>query len=314
MLYLTNSEMKDFRRCHRKWWLGYYRGLQRRGTDFNKPLSIGSRVHEVLAAYYVPGLDRVDPMAALRASVERDLEKNPAQEESIRKEADLCDAMITGYLEWLGESGEDADLRVIAPEAEMSAPLIEGVSILSKIDTRVESVSDGSKWALEHKTVQNLSDPVPLLQTDTQLLTEHLVEFLQGDDPDAPRAQGALYNMLRKVKRTAQANPPFYGREEVRHNVYELRSHWRHVARIAGEILVLRAELDAGGDPHDVCHPNPTRDCRWDCEFRDVCLAGLFDDGSDAESAIADLYETGDPLERYRHAMGLTPRTTGDGS
>lgn len=312
VLRLTNSEMRAYMRCRRKWYLNYYRGLQPTGLDFNKPLSIGQRVHEVLSVYYQPGTERIVPLDYFRMTVDRDVEAHPEQESEIRKEADLCEAMLEGYFEWLAEEGEDSDLEVIEPEAEMEAPL-EGLdaTLLSKIDARVRRISDGKVFALEHKTVADLKKPVRKLQVDTQLLTEHLVEFLHdlgdGGSADAPKATGALYNMLRKVKRTASAKPPFFGREEVRHNVEELRNHWRHVAQVAAEIAELRSKLDGGADHHDVCYPSPTNDCDWDCEFKNVCLAGLFDDGSDPEPLLADLYAVGDPLERYRYSVGLMP-------
>lgn len=357
-LRLTNSEMKTWRRCRRQWWLSYHRGLQRHETEFNRPLSIGSRLHDVLAWYYQPGLERdpEDAMRVLRAGIEEDVKNHPDHEEAIRKEGDLVDAMVEGYFEWLAETGADSEFEVIAPEAEMEVPLgvVDGATILSKIDARIRSVEDAKVGALEHKSVQSLKDPVRRLQVDTQLLTEHLVEFLHQraqpgtvsgmsreeleamkmpelrqlaadmdvapagrkkvDLVDALSAPGAnpaefvLYNMLRKVKRTPAAKPPFYGREEVRHNVEELRSHFKHVAQQAKEILRVRELLGAGADHHDVCYPNPTADCTWDCPFSDVCLGGMMDDGSDFEAALAENFVVGDPLERYRDQVGLTPR------
>jgi RecB family exonuclease len=306
---LTNSEAKTWRRCKRKWYLGTYRGLQKRGRDFNKPLSIGTRIHDALSSYYQPGLER-DPKVLLdhvRTTVEKDVEEHPTLEKDIRKEGDLCTAMLEGYIEWLEETGEDADLRVVEAESEMEVPLIDGATILSKIDVRVEKVSDGERGALEHKTVGSLTDPVRRLQVDTQLLTEHLVEFLHllEEGREENRAKFVLYNMMRKVKRTARAKPPFFAREHVTHNVDELRSHWRHVAAVAREINETRARLDSGEDHHDVCYPNPTADCTWDCEFKEVCLSGQMDDGSDYEAHLADEFELVDPLERYRRLVGL---------
>lgn len=318
MIRLTNSEMKDWRRCRRKWWLSSHRGLQKRGTEeFNKPLSIGSRVHDVLAEYYQPGNVRRDPMQFFWGGVLADIVEHPAQEKEILKEADLCEAMLEGYFEWLEDEGADMDLEVIEPESEMEVPLVvaeDGVtlhaSLLSKIDARVRSRETGKHSAIEHKTTQSLTDPIRRLQVDTQLLTEHLVEFMdlleKGDDPEDNRAQSVWYNMLRKVKRTASAKPPFYGREEVQHSITELRNHWIHVRQQADEILRMHQLLDEGGDHHVLCYPNPTKDCTWDCEYREPCLGGMFDDGSDVEGYLADQFETGDPLARYRKASGLS--------
>lgn len=311
MLRLTNSEMKQFRRCRRQWWLGSYRGLRLAQTRIaGSPLTIGNRVHDALAAYYDPA-DQRDPLDVLRASCDADLaglgELDEGAAKAIQSEWELTSAMLRGYLDWLEETGADSDLRVLTSEKKLEVPLIDGeATLLSKIDARVERVSTGARLALEHKTVGNLSYALPLLQLDTQLLTEHLAELIHlrelGDEDAEGRAEGVLYNMLRKVKRTASAKPPFYGRETVMHNVHELRNHWRHVVGTAREILRTRERLAAGENPQHVVPPNPTRDCTWDCPFFRVCP--LFDDGSDAEGAVNSLYEVGDPLERYAHLDG----------
>lgn len=111
------------------------------------------------------------------------------------------------------------------------------------------------------------------------------------------RAEGAILNMLRKVKRTAKATPPFYLRHTVHHNVEELRNHWRHVIAIAGEIQLATSRLDAGESHQVVVPPTPERDCRYSCQFFQIC--GLFDDGSDVESVIEVEYEHVDPMARY---------------
>lgn len=321
-LFLTNSEMKDWRRCKRKWWLSNYRGLQKKGSEeYNQPLSIGTRVHDTLAHYYIPGMERPDWEVFFWATVEVDVETHPEFEKDIRKEADLCHAMLEGYFQWLEEEGEDMELEVIEAESEMSVPLVIDdkevkVALLSKIDTRVRRVTDDKIGAIEHKTVQSLTDPIRRLQTDTQLLTEHLVEYMDSLEREPGtaednRAQFVLYNMLRKVKRTGNAKPPFYGRHEVQHSIIELRNHWKHCYAIAEEILEMRKVLDEGEyDPHIVAHPNPTKECTWDCPFREPCLGGMFDDGSDVEGYLADQFEAGDPLERYRRASGLTVNHT----
>lgn len=297
---LTNSEMKTFRRCRRKWWLSSVRGLQPLGHDFNRPTGIGNRVHSALAAWYDP-VKPQDPVAFMKAGVARDLEVYPEASVEITKEAELAGIMLEGYMQWLEEEGIDRGFKVIAAEGAREAPLYEGVTLLAKLDARIiHEERQDIRLALEHKTVGDLSTPLPLLQLDTQLLTEHLVEFLalKEEGKEGEAAQGVLYNMLRKVKRTARAKPPFYGREEVRHNVSELRNHWYHVLALARELQDAERRLSAGESPHEVAYPNPTRDCRWDCPFFGVCT--LFDDGSDPEAALAANFIVGDPLERYR--------------
>ncbi len=308
-LRLSNSEMKDYRRCQRKWYLGTYLELRlRQGPEPGSPLSIGTLVHDALAAYYDPSV-KADPVLYAEQIFQDAVAESPAYESALAREFELIRIMLSGYMEWLEETGADQDIEVLGTERMAEIEVAEGITLLSKLDAPVRRVSDGTRMAFEHKTVQSLGAPLSLLKLDTQLLTEHLVLFLSARMEGATDAEayaqctGIVYNMLRKVKRTASAKPPFYGREEVPHNIHELRNHWRHVLAIAREIQRTRARLDAGESHHTACVPNPTRECTWDCDFFRVCV--LADDGSDFEGALEDTYEKRDPLERYQGAQPL---------
>ena len=310
MLRLSNSEMSCFRRCRRKWWLTYLRGLKPRVSHARgSAISIGNLVHDALAFMYDPENWGADPIAYASAKVETAIQEDPGHEIEILKEWSLCEIMLTGYMEWLEETGEDADLRFIGSERKVEIPMNENVTLISKLDAPVERISDGAKLALEHKTVASLDQPMNLLKIDTQLLTEHLVRFMdaqiKGATPEEAydECQGILYNMLRKVKRTAAAKPPFYGRETVLHNIHELRNHWHHVLSIANEIQLSRARLENGESHHAVFPPSPAMDCKWSCPFFAICP--MFDDNSRVEDAIEAIYEVADPLERYQETEDL---------
>jgi hypothetical protein len=306
LLHLSNSEMSTWRRCRRKWWFGTYRELGPRAELVAGTASkLGVLVHDALSGYYA---DHLDPVTHVRDWERATLLRHPEEDTEIRKQADLSAIMLEGYLEWLEETGADAELTVLGTEMAVEVVLIPGVTLLSKLDAPVERESDGAKLDLEHKTVSTMTPPAQL-KLDTQLLTEHLARFLhtreQGatDEEAYAACHGVLYNMLRKVKRTPSASPPFYGRETVPHNIHELRAHWRHVAAIAREIQQARERLDAGESHHSVAPPNPTRDCHWDCEFFKVCV--MADDGSHLEGALEAIYVRRDPLERYADAESL---------
>jgi hypothetical protein len=154
MKYLTASEMRTFQRCQRKWWLQEYRGMRKLGGEvqFNRPLGIGNRVHEALAAYYTPE-DSVSPLEWLSRSRDEDLSKFPERQADILAECELAEIMLTGYVEWLAETGEDQALTVIEAEKAVVVPLEPGrdVSLLTKLDARVSHDEYGSRLALEHK-------------------------------------------------------------------------------------------------------------------------------------------------------------------
>lgn len=307
---LTQSELRTFKRCRRKWWLQYQRRLrlQREKTTGAAPL--GTRVHDALEALYASGHDTEAMWAHLNGAYDRAVAESPEDEAELRKEHDLARAMLEGYVEWLAETGADEDLELIAAEEAVEVPfsdvLDERVVLLGKLDQRVRRISTGERMFMDHKTVDDFSR-VSLLALDEQMMHYHLLEHLklidEGKDPDEERTGGGIFNMLRKVKRTSRAKPPFYMRSEVRHNKTNLRAYWARVyATVADMITVERVGFDAA-------YPNPTRDCSWDCPFLPICP--MFDDGSDVEGVIEMFYDEGNPLERYdRH--GTVRQSTGE--
>jgi RecB family exonuclease len=296
---ITSSEIKAFKRCRRAWWLRSYRHLGIKSPSTTGHFNVGNRVHHALELYYADGLD---PIQTVRDELANDLEKLDDEDiigrKELLKDGDLCIAMVEGYVQWLEEEGVDADLEVVATEQPLEVELREGVTLLGKIDARVRRRSDGARLFLDHKTVQDFSAK-RVLHLDEQMLHYHLLEYLTllQEGRTEERTDGGLYNMLRKVKRTARSKPPFFERHEVRHNVESLRSYWVRVMAISHEMQRAVEALDAGQDPRSVVYPTPTKTCSWDCEFFAVCP--MFDDGSDAESVIQFGYQQVDPLARY---------------
>jgi hypothetical protein len=231
------------------------------------------------------------------AMVEGAVDDFPEQEKDIRKDADLEDAILTGYFEWLEETGADAGLRVVAAEQSVELPVRVGdqvVELSAKLDLRARRVHDGADMFLDHKTVQEFTTPTKSLTLDEQLkLYAWLLQQVTGE-----KVGGALYNMLRKSKRTARATPPFYERLSVTYSEQEIESFG---TRLLGELEVMlntRKRLDAGGNPLAVVYPSPNRNCHWDCPFFAVC--GLIDRPNDKpDQLIATLYEESDPYARY---------------
>ena len=107
--------------------------------------------------------------------------------------------------------------------------------------------------------------------------------------------------MMRKVKRTGNAKPPFYKAVKVRPNSAEVDSMYRRTVRSTTEIRDLTRALDANHSIEALqyaCPPTPTRDCNWDCPFYDVCP--LMDDGSNWQGLLNERYVKIDPDERYK--------------
>lgn len=317
---IANSELQTFKRCRRKWWLAYYRRLRKAEVDPTGPLRSGTRVHAALEAYYVPeGENPSDPREVLNDVLEDDwnhyltamesqgFEPPPDVVKQFKKDSDLERAMVDGYMEWLEESGSDAHLEVIESEKKVQvdgSTVVSSLgtndfrtdwSIIGKLDVQMRDTTDDSIKFMDHKTARSLTEPLKTLQQSEQMLHYHLLQMF--DNPEqAPT--GALYNMLKKVKRTAKATPPFYARHMIVHNEDEVISYLKHMLAIIDTILGLEEQLDRGGDPQMLVYPTVTPNCAWDCDFKTVC--SMFDDGSRVETALEDHYTTHDPMKRYQ--------------
>lgn len=306
-LHVSNSEIQTWKTCHRKWWLVYYRelGMKRSETETSGPRSLGTRVHLALEGMYTQDKN---PLETLKEIYDYDIQKFEEQGrfaddiDAVRKEYDLAHAMISGYLEWAQENGIDEGLTLVAAEDVIEIDShIPGIKLRGKMDQRVVRKSDGARLFRDFKTVGNLTTPTKTLPLDEQMKFYHLLEYIEalnatGGEPQW-RTDGALYTMLRKVKRTATAKPPFYDQVEVQHNLTTIRNMWTRVAKVIEEIYDARVALDAGADHQYIAYPRPSRDCTWACDFFAVCA--MFDDGSDVEGVLAQYYDHVDPHERY---------------
>lgn len=316
---VSNSELQTFKRCRRKWWLAYYRELTLRTENFIGVRSTGTRVHRALEAWYVPdGQVRVDPRDALERVVVEDWTKisqlaaeRGTNEERLTELAtefaastNLERAMVEGYIQWLEETGVDAELRIIASETALAVDLevdVDGemrpVQAIGLIDARAHRVTDKAHLFIDHKTVGSLTAPVMTLPQNEQMLHYHLLSWLGSEDAEE-RCDGALYNMLRRVKRSAKAKPPFYERIEVRHNPYELEAYKKRMLAVTANVLRTWDALEKGMDHFTAAYPSPTPNCTWDCDFFAVC--NMFDDGSPGvDDMVNALYKPGNPRERY---------------
>lgn len=313
---VSQSEMKTFLRCRRKWYLSEFRRLAPKGNDPSGPLKSGSRVHVGLEAFYTPGQD---PLDELKKAQDHDWGQYTASlvmigdapdqgtVEAFTKDCELERIMVEGYGEWIAETGADADLEFIATEEIVSVrgdrvfPVLarkygKPFEIVGKLDARVRRNMDGKRLFVDHKTAQSITMALPMLQTDPQMLHYH---WLESWTQDGAWTDGAIYNVLKKVKRTKAAKPPFYARYEIHHNDREIGSYEARLHEIISSMFRVEALLEVASPEAaaQIAYPNPTRDCSWDCPFFTVCP--MFDDGSRVEHALRDGFRERDPLARY---------------
>lgn len=216
------------------------------------------------------------------------------------KEAELSRAMIEGYMQWLEETGADSDFEVIASESAVEYEIAEGVSLAGRIDARVRRIHDGALMHWDVKTCASFADLERQLPQSEQLL---LYEILLRATNPTERNAGAAYTLIRKVKRSATAKPPFFARTEVRFNDHQIRSAWYRIMGTIEDIQRTETQLASQPEhPEMYVYPRPASDCHWSCEFFPVC--GSLDDGSRAEDMLSSLYEVGDPMDRYADLTG----------
>jgi len=312
--FFSNSEVGTFKECRRKWWLAWYRGLTLKKESPLGALAIGNRIHRALAEWYVPDItEAVDPREALERLIVEDWNAVTANfgeqsyelaqlRQKFDAEADLERAMIEGYVEWLATTGADEDMDIIASETYLESQLhVNGwgdvdVRIIGKLDTRYRNRTTGRVGFIDHKSVANITQPRIMLPMNEQMLHYLLLEFLVSEEGD-PLCDAALYNMLRKVKRTGNAKPPFYDRVEVNHSRVELESYRNRLVGTISDILEVERALTQGVPHQSVAYPRPSNDCTWKCPFVAVCP--MFDDGSRVEDMLKGYYRQRDPLEYY---------------
>lgn len=293
---ISNSEISTFKGCRRRWFLGYYRGLKKKERSFSGPLALGSRVHKSLEIYYRDGTPLLDVWSDLVTEDRRLLDYDFRDPTDFENEAELGRIMLEGYLEWNANEGIDSELDIVSSEERLSTSMLDGrVELIAKIDQRVKRKVDGVRLFRDFKTAANFSDMSKTAHLNEQFLTYQVIEATQAGEME--RCDGALITMLKKVKRTASARPPFYEQIEVRHNVFALRNFWSRLHGELTDMVAVRDALDAGVNHQQVAYASPTRDCVWKCDFFNICP--MFDDGSAVEQAIEDMYQVSEPYEYY---------------
>jgi len=297
-LRISNSEVQTFKDCRRKWWLSYYRRLQPKVESKTGALALGSRIHAALDEYYSKGTPLLDAHTALVDKDAQELIESGRDVFDLEAEADLGRIMLEGYLQWVEENGIDAELEMISTEEIIEMPLLDNKVILQgKIDMRVRRKADGVRMFRDFKTVGgSFTDFAAMAHMNEQILTYMMLETAQNKDNDE-RSEGGIFTMLKKVKRSANARPPFYEQMEVRHNVFTLRNFWQRIHGTLTDMLGVRQALDDGASHQFVAYPRPSRDCKWKCQFFAICP--MFDDGSAAEQALSEAYEAKDPYGYY---------------
>lgn len=302
-LVVTQSDLSLFKTCRRSWYFGTYLGLRQKDSPVIGPLALGTRVHLALQLHYTDGRDLVECYNQIARDEYAELVsmKIIFDRTAWESETDLGRIMLEGYVEWVAETGADAEYETIGAEDKLTYVMpVHGpygevmVEMRGKIDHRVRNLRNGSRLVVDHKTTAHFANLTVTADKNEQLLFYMLLERLNKRNEDE-WLQGAMLNMLRKVKRGTMSKPPYYERLEVRKSETELRSFWTRLQGMLQDYVRVVQMLDNGYDHRQAAYPTAIS-CGY-CPFRHPCT--LTDDGSRIDDMLASLYTQRDPHERY---------------
>jgi hypothetical protein len=256
--------------------------LQRNPDQAMGARSQGTIIHVAVEALYTGG--------DWRAVLDAEQATRPLDSEWTEQYA-LARIMMEGYEQWLAETAADANESVllVEPQLEYEIGTFHGDTVIFtgkpdavKYDELAEQII-----CEDTKTVQQI-EPVMIhnFQGKSYAL---LLKLIYDMDVDRFRT-----NQLRKVKRTARAHPPFYGRSEMFLNKEALRHHHQHLLGQLDTMVEMMQYYERKGtsDRHEydtMFYPNPVSTCSWDCDYLPICKA--MDDGSNFEYIIRNSYQ-----------------------
>jgi hypothetical protein len=211
---------------------------------------------------------------------------------------------VTGFVEWLADTGADQRYQTFASEEELSMPLVESPAtgnrwtLIGKLDRRMYDKATERLTYMDYKTCATFESVVNSAYRSEQFPTYEAL--LRHNYPNQKTSAG-VWRMLRKVKRARDGDGDYF------------RDHWisindNHIDAVIRRFKIMALEMDVietvYADTLDdvIAYPNPLQSCEWECPIKHECP--MFDDGS----RIGDLLSTHmveiNPYERYGELKG----------
>lgn len=195
MDFVTQSEIKTFRQCRRKWDLRYRQGIVQKPSTIEKlgVLFFGNVVHEGLKLHYQGRtMEEIHKDVDLR--FDKAIEKMPQIDNlETEEQRELAKRMLSGYA--VTFATEDRAYKHIDPEQEFFVPFGPGFPMFAGKVDGIAQDQDGGYWLKEHKTADQVGeDYFNMLKVDIQHpLYMWAVEIHLGIE-----IKGVIYNVLRK--------------------------------------------------------------------------------------------------------------------
>jgi len=242
MRLVSYSQLRTSMRCPWKWGLSYGSGWKRKAETDSQPLRLGKAMHEALACVYSAGLPVVWPDQSNEVDAEDLGELTILQgfyETYAQQDLENFEILAT---EW--------PIRVPAPTARGTRSNYLFVGWIDMIAVHKES---GVVSVWDHKTSKRASTGLFL---DYQLSLYAWALSRLGLSPDVV--------ILNTIKRPSPRKPSEVLRIPVPKTKQELAG-WD------SQLYNMCKHIPKKNTPLGELAKNVTRDCNWDCDFRDVC-------------------------------------------
>lgn len=324
---LRTSERQAFKRCRQRHQWGSVEGLR---SPRSKPaLEFGTIIHDCMQVFYQPGRKRGPrPATTFKKLIKEHgdfkmAEYDEHDNKTARDASELGLAMMEAYYE---EYGDDEDIAIIAPEMPFRTRLTDAGGkpfwYVGRFDALGIWIPTDTPFIFEHKTG-----------------SEQLKSMLWGDEQTssywafAPGYIRALQraDMLRKFKGTLELEMMLFNfmakrmpddrpmnseglrlnkngtvsKRQPKEQFERIEAHRDEddrksvIKRIKQEMYEIRLVRE-GKLP---VYKNFTKDCSWDCAFRDMCE--LHETRSDWRSFRNQMYEASDGYLEYAQDLGM---------
>jgi len=317
LIELSFSKAKHFMRCKKRYDYRYNQKLTKKTKSL--PLRRGSWIHECLETYYRDGDWKIGYEDYLKETWKKMFDEEKVEYGDLPQE---IERIIKGYIKKYNK--QDSQYKVIAVEQEFEIQ-IPGTNVVltGVIDLIIQDAL--GIWIIDHKSVKNIPTEEFRL-TDTQLsiyywVVQKLKPYLKIDKDT--KISGVMFNYIRtKVPTKPQvlkngglskrkdidcdydtyynaiienglnpedyldmlalvSNKKFYIRRQLPKSSAMVKEVILDLIEIGENILDLKVKQR---------YPrNFTRDCSWDCEFKDLCISELH--GHDIQFIIENEFE-----------------------
>jgi hypothetical protein len=270
------SELSDLRQCPHKWQMGWQERWS--SPNLGSARQQGLAWHGLVERYWGLRVSGTGPRKAARLVREELLADPP-----LSPEQELLLWMFEGYVDhW----GNDREWIVVEVEQRREVPIAANLILKTRCDLVVKMRSTGRLWLLDSKTGKNIAT-----EDELQFHLE-MALYTWGLREAGLPIWGTIYDQVRTFRYKDERKQDLEDRHRrtlIRHLDSELEIIRNDAVRDMQQALIqgwpaggrgVRARLD---QPRHI----DSERCRWRCDFRDSCLAGMR--GQDERQFMRDL-------------------------